>query len=237
VAIGDLPDELTGRTLPPPPPTTTPPSTAPDTVPPNEQIVGPVGSLVLGNRIILIGDSVLASTASRNDGVMCEALTGFGWDVEVDAEPGRFIEFGNEVLDQRLRPDGGDDWDVAAIMLGNQFDGDLTGFARELDDLLERLAPRPILLYTVTETDAERDALNEVIRDQPRYHPNLVIIDWAEISASGAEELLVDGGPQLTEEGSSRLVLYTAGALQQAPGEPPGECLPSIFTDDSAIVL
>jgi hypothetical protein len=196
-----------------------------------------VGELVLGNRVIVIGDSLLAGTAPRNDGQMCEALNGFGWDVEVDAEPGRFVEFGHEVLDQRLRPDGGDDWDAAAIMLGNQFDGDLSAFTKSLDELLERLAPRPTLIYTLTETDADRVALNEVIRDRPRFHPNLVVIDWAEITAGDPDALLVDGGPFLTPEGTDRLVLFTAAALGTAPGEPPGECLPSLFTDDSAIVL
>jgi hypothetical protein len=237
VAIGELPDELTGRSAPPVPPTTAPPSTAPPTVPPDQHLEGPVGQVVLGNRLIVIGDSLMASTAPRNDGVMCEALNGFGWDVEVNAEPGRFIEFGHEVLDQRFRPDGGDDWDAAVVMFGNQYDGDLVEFTRSLDELLRRLAPRPVVIYTVTETDAERAELNEMIRDRPRYHLNLVVIDWAEITAVDAEILLVDDGPLLTEEGSRRLVLYTAAALREAPGEPPGDCLPSVFTDDSAIVL
>jgi hypothetical protein len=49
--------------------------------------------------------------------------------------------------------------------------------------------------------------------------------------------LLVDGGPAVTEDGSGRLVLYTAAALGEAPGGTLGECLPPVFTDDSAIVL
>jgi hypothetical protein len=171
---------------------------------------------------------------------MCEALVGFGWDVEVDAEPGRFVEFGHDVIDARLRPDAGLDWDVAAVMLGNHLDGDVDAFARELDELLDRLAPRPTILYTVTEVDADRAEINRVIRDRPRFHPNVVVVDWAEISAADPDLLLVDGGPEVTEEGSGRLVLVTAGALGPAPGgggADPGECLPSEFTDDSAIVL
>jgi hypothetical protein len=94
------------------------------------------------------------------------------------------------------------------------------------------------VIYTLTETDVGRAALNDVIRDRPRFHSNLVVIDWAEItSADDADLLLVDDGPFLTEEGSGRLVLFTAAALGEPPGEPPGECLPSVFTDDSAIVL
>lgn len=238
VAIGELPEPLTGVTPPPTPPTTAPPSTAPATVPPDERLEGPVGEQVLGNRIIVIGDSLFAGTAPRNDGIMCDVLTSFGWDVELDAEPGRFVEFGGVVLDQRLRPDGGDDWDAAAIFVGNQFDGDVESFTRELDEALTRLAPRPTLIYTLTETDTDRAALNEVIRDRPRFHPNLKVIEWAEItSADDADLLLVDNGPLLTDEGSGRLVLYTAEALGRAPGDTEGDCLPSVFTDDSAIVL
>ena len=58
-----------------------------------------VGQQVAGNRIILIGDSILASTARRFGGEMCDGLVPLGWVVEVDAEPGRFVEFGNRVLD------------------------------------------------------------------------------------------------------------------------------------------
>ena len=46
----------------------------------------------------------MASTATRYSGLMCDELVPLGWAVEVEAEPSRFIDFGNLVLDRRARP-------------------------------------------------------------------------------------------------------------------------------------
>ena len=61
-----------------------------------------VGEIVAGNRILIIGDSIMASTSSRYGGQMCDALVPLGWEVAVEAEPSRFIDFGNRVLDKVL---------------------------------------------------------------------------------------------------------------------------------------
>ena len=36
-----------------------------------------------------------------------------------------------------------------------------------LDSAIERVAPRPVVLYTLTETDGSREQLNDVIRPCP----------------------------------------------------------------------
>ncbi len=237
VAIGDLPPPLSD-VEPPPAPPTTPPESSPPTTAPTGPIDGPIGELVFGNRVLFVGDEIMASTAPRFDGAMCDALNGFGWDVEIAAEPGRFVEFGRQVFDVRLSEDDDDeDFDVVAIMLGNQFDGDREAFARQFDELIVDAAPRPVIVYTLTEVDEDRTALNEFIRERPRFHRHVVVVDWAELAAADPDLLLVDGGPQLTEDGSDRLVIFTAAELDRAPEDPPGECLPSMFTDDTAIVL
>ena len=61
-------------------------------------------SRCIGNRVLVIGDSIMASTATRYTGYMCDELVPLGWAVEVEAEPSRFIDFGNVVLDKRLDP-------------------------------------------------------------------------------------------------------------------------------------
>ncbi len=63
-----------------------------------------VGDEVIDNRLLVIGDSIMASTATRYSGLMCDELVPLGWAVEVEAEPSRFIDFGNRVLDQTLDP-------------------------------------------------------------------------------------------------------------------------------------
>ena len=124
VALGGLPGPLSGALKPPAPPTTEPAATT-STAPPIPRIVGTIGEAVDGPRVLVIGDSVMATIAPRNDGIACDVLPTFGWQVEIAAEPGRFVEFGEVVLDKLLRPESGDDWDAVAVMLGNQFDGDI----------------------------------------------------------------------------------------------------------------
>ena len=55
----------------------------------------------------MIGDSIMASTATRYTGYMCDELVPLGWSVDVEAEPSRFIDFGNRVLDRRLESRSG----------------------------------------------------------------------------------------------------------------------------------
>ena len=97
-----------------------------------------------GSRVLVIGDSVLAATAPRYGGQLCEGLTAIGWTVEIDAEKGRFIEFADLVLDSRLLPDQGTDWDVVIIGLGSNLAGSPSEFGRVLTSVLERVIPRQI---------------------------------------------------------------------------------------------
>jgi hypothetical protein len=241
VALGELPEAVsTGDSIPPPPPI--PSGTTETTVEPVQPIEGILADAVDQHRVLLIGDTVLASTAPRNDGAMCDSLAGFGWTVEIAAERGRFVEFGQEVMDELVSAPGAMQWDVAAVMLGNHFDGDLDAFADQYDALLDRLSPRPTLVYTVTELTDDAAAINRVIRAKADVRPTVVVADWAAETEteSDRDDLLDEGGPQLTATGSELLVSLTAAILGKTPageqGEP-GECLPSVFIDDSAIVL
>ena len=111
-----------------------------------------IGDLVDGNRVLMIGDSILASTSSRYGNHMCDAVVPLGWQVAVEAEPSRFIEFGNSVLDRLLddvEPE--DDWDAAVVFLGSNYRGDAEQYESELVEILDRLDPRPVVLLTVTE--------------------------------------------------------------------------------------
>ena len=95
-----------------------------------------IGERVQGNRLIMIGDSILASTSRRYTGEMCLGLVPLNWAVEVDAEKSRFIDFGERVLNARLQPEAGVDWDVAAVFLGTNYGGDIEVYTRELDEIL-----------------------------------------------------------------------------------------------------
>ena len=194
------------------------------TIEPNAQI----GANVSGNRVILIGDSVLAGTSQRYGGEMCAALVPLGWQTEVDAETGRFIDFGDDVLDSRLSAG----WDVSVILLGNNY-GENQGVYRDyLDAMVARLSPDPIVLLTVSEFKPSRAQVNAVIFEMAVKYPNVVVLDWAAVTSANSSFTGPDG-LHLTDAGRADLANQVALVLGQAPRQP-GKCLASSFKDDSS---
>jgi hypothetical protein len=181
----------------------------------------------------VIGDSLVASTSRRYGGQMCAALVPLGWSVEIDAETGRFIDFGDRVLDRRLRPDQGVDWDAAVVFLGNNYNGDEATFRAVLEDIVARLAPRPVVLLTVTEFRADRAEVNEIVNAIAATNAHVRLIDWASVTVED-ESLVGDDGLHLTEEGRGRLAYEVAAVLGGAPAGEPPECLSTSFSNDSA---
>jgi hypothetical protein len=186
-----------------------------------------VAASVSGNRVITIGDSVMASTSSRYSNDMCNALVPLGWQVEVDAETGRFVPFGNTVLDRRLSAG----WDAAVILLGNNYAESQDGYRQELEKMIVRLSPRPIVLLTVTEFKPSRTQVNDVIREMAAKYSNIMVVDWASTTADNPN---YTGGDHLhlTTEGRRALAANIALALGEAPVKP-GACLNTNFTNDS----
>jgi lysophospholipase L1-like esterase len=220
----------------------------PDTVPPDREAVvmipAPIkadgtpaellGVTTEGNRVLVIGDSIMASTSSRYGGQMCDELVPLGWKVAVEAEPSRFIDFGNlvlnEVLDENAAPEN--DWNAAVVFLGSNYGGDELRYEAELREILDRLAPRPTLLFTVTEYRQNYSEVNEVVRKLGEEYDNVTIVDWEAIARTPG----VLSGDRLhpTETGREVLAQAVAGALGPvAIGE--GECLKSTFRNDSAV--
>jgi len=180
-----------------------------------------------GNRVIVIGDSVIAATSTRYTNDMCKTLVPLGWRVEVDAESGRFVEFGNEVLDERLASG----WDASVVLLGNNYRGSKSEYRDELTRIVDRLSPNPVVLLTVSEFEETRKQVNEVIRELAADRDNVTIVDWATTTAendglTGADNL------HLTIAGRRALAEDVGLALGAAP-QVPGECLESRFVDDS----
>lgn len=243
----------TGEDLPPatPVPTIGGVGSLPDTVPEaRSQIVrvprptnddGSVAELpgeqVDGNRVLVIGDSIMASTAQRYGGQMCDELVPLGWAVQVEAEPSRFVEFGNRVLDRVFDPlavlaGEEEDWDAAVVFLGSNYRGDQDDYELELREILDTLVPRPTLLFTVTEYRPEWSEVNEVVRALGEEYDNVTVVDWEEISK--APGVISSDRQHPTEAGRLVLAQVTAASLG-AVGLGDGECLRSLFTDDSAI--
>ena len=194
------------------------------TLAPNEQI----GARVPGNRVILIGDSVMASTSKRYGGEMCAALVPLGWQTEVDAETGRFIDFGDQVLDSRLAAG----WDVSVILLGNNYGDNQDVYRRYLDAMVARLSPQPVVLLTVTEFKPSRAQVNAVVLEMAQKYPNVVVLDWAAVTG-GDRSLTGADGLHLTEAGRASLAEQVALVLGPAAVQP-GKCLSTGFHDDSS---
>ena len=184
-----------------------------------------VADLVDDNRVLMIGDSIMASTTSRYGGEACNQLEPQGWAVEVNAETGRFIDFGMQVLDQRL--DAG--FDVAVVMLGNNYGANPDVFEDGLRDIVDELVDEddemPIILYTVTMYRPDRADVNDVVYEVASEHDNIRVIDWDSETAEDPG-LLSGDGLHLSE--------LLADELGEAPAGSDGECLDSDFTDDSA---
>jgi hypothetical protein len=240
-AMGVLPQQGSGASTlpaPPPPPTTATTSTTTSAPPePVGPVAAPLGQLVNGDRILLVGDSVLASAAPSSGGQLCDALELFGWQAEIDALSDRGIDFASGVLDARLTPadETNPDWDVVALSFGSDVDGNdsaaVAEFGTELGDLVDRVAPRPVLVYTLVEQGHPgRAAINDLIRALPGSHPNVLVVEFADAGDDGVAVLDSDG-KRLTDDGMKRFSIRTAAAVGDAPGGSDGACLPSQYQD------
>lgn len=188
----------------------------------------PIGSLVTGNRFLMIGDSITASAAKRYGDELCDALVPLGWEVEVDAEPSRFVDFGNEVLDARLAAK----WDAAYVFLGTNYLGDQLAYRKQLEKIVERLSPSPVVLLTVTLFDTTRREVNDAITLVSAQFPNVRVVDWGSIASANPASILRGDGHHLTNDGRLALASTVAGVLGKAPKDP-GKCLSTSFSDDS----
>lgn len=194
----------------------------------NGSVEGPtIGSLAAGNKLLVIGDSIIAATAKRYGGAMCAGLVPLGWRTAVEAETSRRIVFGRKVLDARLR----EGWDAAVIFLGTNYGGDADAYEKELTWLVDTLAPAPVLLLTPT---VYKSAMTEVaarIRAVAASRPSVAVLDWATISRRPG--VLASDGIHPSASGREVLAAEVAGAVGSAPSGT-GSCLSARFTDDSS---
>ena len=122
-------------------------------------------------------------------------------------------------------------------MLGNNYGGDPQEFGRELDRLLDELAPRPVLLLSVTRFEPEQDEVNYVLTGAANQRDDVRLLDWAARTAEDAPdagELLAGDGLHLSADGQQALATMISRAMGRAPSGAEGECLRSPFRDDSA---
>lgn len=223
VGVGTLPSaDMQPLTIPPTP------STFPSgsSIPIRQLTVGEVAD---GPRLLMIGDSIFASISRRFYNNACEGLVPLGWQVSVEAERGRFIDLGVKILDAKLD----DGWDAAAVFLGTNYGRNKVVYEQYLDEILDRLAPRPTIIFTTTEYRVEQREVNEVIEKEVLARDNLWLVDWRSISQ--APGVLWRDGIHPTTAGNELMVDILEETLGEAPGDEPGECLKSEFKNDTPL--
>ncbi len=123
------------------------------------------------------------------------------------------------------------DWDAAVVFLGSNYRGDAEEYERELVEILDRLEPRPVVLFTVTEYRPNYVEVNEVVTRLGSERDNVTVLDWAAISASPG----VLSGDGLHPTDTGRRVIAESVAAALGPVEGIGDCLRSSFRDDSRV--
>jgi len=186
-----------------------------------------VGTVAEGNRVLVIGDSIFAATASRYGGEMCKALVPAGWRVAVEAEPNRFVGFGRKVVTQRL----GEGWDAAVVFLGTNYTGGVENYKRDLAWILDEIHPRPTVLLTTSLFREKQKEVNSAVFELAAARTNVTVLDWTAISAQPG--VLAGDRIHPSADGVKILARSVGRALGTAP-KSPGSCLKSQFTDDSA---
>jgi len=187
-----------------------------------------LGATATGNRLIIIGDSILAGTAARYGNEMCNTLVPMGWSTVVEAEAGQPASFGRDVLKARIY----DGWDAAVVFLGTNPSANIDRYRQDMTRIVESLAPRPTLLLTTTLFRESQKAVNDVIREITASHSNVSLLDWG--TASMQPGVLNKDNVHPTTAGRTLLVRAIAAAVGNAPTSP-GKCLPAQFTDDSRV--
>jgi hypothetical protein len=188
-----------------------------------------VGEAAEGPRILMIGDSIMAALSRRYSNLACKNLTPLGWQISIEAEIGRAVEFGPRVLAAKMD----ETWHAAVVFLGTNYWRDQDKYEADLVRILDRLEPRPTVLISVSEWRNEQREVNEVIADQVLNRDNVWFIDWRTISRTPGVLSSDDIHP--SNEGNQLLVTLLAETLGRAPGGAQGACLPSEFSDDQLL--
>ena len=203
------------------------------TLPPGVEISFPdlngevIGPQVRGPRILMIGDSILASTSSRYGNEMCDVLVPLGWQVAIEAEASRFAEFGITVLNQRLNAG----WDTALVFLGTNFDGNIDAYERDMRRIFDLLTPRPFVVVTTSLFRSVQNDVNDVIRKLAEEYEHVAVLEWEEIAKNPG--VLGNDHVHLSANGRAVFSAAVARAFGFAPPAT-GACLPSTFHNDSA---
>lgn len=188
-----------------------------------------VGEAAKGRRLLMIGDSIFASLATRYGDLACKTLVPQGWQVSVEAEVGRFVDLGLRVVN-RKQPQG---VDAAVLFLGTNYRNNQGEYRATLIEILDRLSAIPVVILTASEHKFEITEVNDVIIEQVGQRENLWLIDWRRLSKKPG--VLWKDGIHPSSDGEKYLISEIAEVLGAAPGTNTGSCMPSEFLADTSL--
>lgn len=188
-----------------------------------------VGEVSDGNRVLFIGDSIFAALSRRFNGIGCGKLVPLGWQVSIEGERGKPINLGLDIIDKKL-PQG---FDAAVLFLGTNYGRDQEKYRSMLREILDTLAPRPVIILTATEFKPYIAEVNEVILEEVAARDNLWLLDWRNISKSPG--ILWKDGIHPVAKGNEVMMDRIVELLGTAPAPATGKCLPSEFSDDAPL--
>jgi len=189
-----------------------------------------IGPQIEGNRVLMIGDSIMASTSSRYGNEMCNTLTKLGWQVAVEAQAGEFIGFGAKVLGRRWE----EGWVTAVVFLGTNNDDNMTAYEQKLREMFDVLSENPFVVLTTAEFRPKQMQINEIIKRVASEYGNVTVLDWAAVARNNG--LIGTDGVHLTADGRAVFATAVARSLEFARDRTNGACLPSIFQNDSKVL-
>ena len=189
-----------------------------------------IGPQIKGNRVLMIGDSILASTSSRYNNEMCDTLTKLGWQVAIEAQAGEFISFGAKVLGRRWE----EGWDTAVVFLGTNNDDNMAEYEEKLREMFDVLSQNPFVVLTTAEFRPKQLQINEIIKRVADEYGNVTVLDWAAVARNNG--LVGRDGVHLTADGRAVFATAIARSLEFSNDRNSGQCLRSVFDDDSKVL-
>ena len=179
-------------------------------------------------RVFMVGDSVLLATTQGSPDALDTYVGSLGWQITVDARVSRFTDEGLRVL--RNRRD--EVHEVAVVVLGNNYGGDETQFAAEVEGILETLDGVKVIVWlTVPVYDDKQQEVNLILRAAEAVDERLVVVDWEGYTRVDPR-VLRDDGIHPSTFGADVIAQLIGVTLGRAPGADPNLPLPIVGSSD-----
>ena len=110
------------------------------------------------------------------------------------------------------------------MFLGTNYLGDQQSYRKQLEKIVQRLAPMPVVLLTVTEFAENRREVNDAITLVATEFPNVHLLDWGAIAAADADNDPARRRPSLDQQRANDVGLerrHSAGPGTGATGQLP----------------